>query len=45
MIFLVEDHPDDAILPVRAFKHNRLLHPIFVVQDGVEALDFLPRST
>ena len=40
-ILLVEDNPDDAILTVRAFKRSNLLHPIFVVQDGVEALDFL----
>ena len=40
-ILLVEDNPDDAILTVRAFKRSNLLHPIFVVQDGIEALDFL----
>ena len=39
-ILLVEDNPDDAILTVRAFK-RKLRYPVVVVQDGVEALDYL----
>ncbi len=40
-ILLVEDNPDDVLLTMRAFKRNNLRFPISVVQDGVEALDFL----
>src|SRR5882762_9143357 len=40
-ILLVEDNPDDATLTLRAFKRNHMLNPIVVVQDGVEALDYL----
>lgn len=40
-VLLVEDNPDDMALTLRAFKHAALLNPLFVVQDGMEALDFL----
>ena len=40
-VLLVEDNSDDAVLTVRAFKRSNPAHPIFVVQDGIEALDFL----
>jgi CheY-like chemotaxis protein len=40
-ILLVEDNPSDIELTMRAFKKARLTNPIHVVQDGVEALDFL----
>ena len=40
-ILLVEDNPDDAKLSLRAFKRNKMLNPIVVARDGVEALDFL----
>jgi two-component system response regulator len=40
-ILLVEDNPDDAQLTLRAFKRNNMLHPVVVVRDGVEALEFL----
>ena len=40
-ILLVEDNPDDAKLTLRAFKRNKMLNPIVVARDGVEALDFL----
>lgn len=40
-ILLVEDNPDDAKLTLRAFKLNKMLNPIVVTRDGVEALDFL----
>ena len=40
-ILLVEDNRDDEELTVLALRENRLLHDIFVVRDGVEALDFL----
>jgi len=40
-ILLVEDNPDDAKLTLRGFKRNKILNPIVVVRDGIEALDFL----
>jgi len=40
-ILLVEDNPDDAALTLRAFKRNKMLNPVVVARDGVEALDFL----
>lgn len=41
LILLVEDNPDDVALAMRAFKHSRVMNPVEVVRDGVEALDFL----
>ena len=40
-ILLVEDNPDDAKLTLRAFERNKMLNPIVVARDGVEALDYL----
>lgn len=41
IVLLVEDNPDDAALTLRAFRQARLLNTVVVVQDGIEALDFL----
>lgn len=41
VILLVEDNPDDVELTLRAFKRSRLMNPIAVARDGIEALDFL----
>jgi two-component system response regulator len=41
VILLVEDNPDDAKLVQLAFKRGRVMNPIVVVRDGIEALDFL----
>jgi len=41
MILLVEDNPDDEALTLRALKKNNIENNIFVVRDGVQALDFL----
>jgi two-component system response regulator len=41
IILLVEDNPDDVALMLRAFKRSRVMNPINVARDGVEALDFL----
>ena len=41
IILLVEDNPDDEALTLRALKKNNIGNKIFVVRDGVEALDFL----
>jgi len=40
-ILLVEDNPDDVDLTRRAFQRAGLTHPMDVVEDGVEALDYL----
>jgi len=40
-ILLVEDNADDEILTLRALKANDIGAKVFVVRDGVEALDFL----
>ncbi|HSD82407.1 MAG TPA: response regulator, partial [Anaerolineae bacterium] len=40
-ILLVEDNPRDAELTIRALKKKNLANSLFLVEDGVEALDFL----
>ena len=40
-ILLVEDNPQDAELTVRALKQKHLANRLVVVEDGVEALDFV----
>ncbi len=40
-ILLVEDHPDDVKLTLRAFKKHNLGNDIVVVSDGAEALDYM----
>jgi CheY-like chemotaxis protein len=40
-ILLVEDNADDEVLTLRALKKNNIGSRVFVVRDGVEALDFL----
>jgi two-component system response regulator len=40
-ILLVEDNPEDEFLTLRALKKNNIGTKVFVVRDGVEALDFL----
>jgi two-component system response regulator len=41
MIVLVEDNPDDQTLTLRALKKQNLANDIVVLNDGVEALEFL----
>ena len=43
-ILLVEDNPVDAELTIRALKEQKLANEIYVVGDGVEAIDFLFRK-
>jgi two-component system response regulator len=42
-ILLVEDNPDDIELTLRAMRERQIDNPVFVVRDGVEALDYLFR--
>jgi two-component system response regulator len=41
MIVLVEDNPDDQTLTLRALKKQNIANEIVVLNDGVEALDYL----
>ena len=41
VILLVEDNPDDEALTRRALAKNKIVNPLIVARDGVEALDFL----
>ncbi|MDY6978801.1 MAG: response regulator [Pseudomonadota bacterium] len=40
-ILLVEDNPDDQVLVLRALKKNHIDSEVTVVDDGVEALEYL----
>ena len=40
-ILLVEDNPQDAELTIRALKRRNLANRVFLVEDGVAALDFI----
>lgn len=40
-ILLVEDTPDDAELTIMSLKHSGLLNDVVVVDDGIEAIDYL----
>lgn len=40
-ILLVEDNPTDAELALRALKKHNLANNVFLVKDGVEALEFI----
>jgi len=40
-ILLVEDNPGDVRLTKEAFKNGKIANTIHVVEDGVDALDFL----
>lgn len=40
-ILLVEDNPGDVGLTEEAFKEGQISNTLHVVEDGIEALDFL----
>ncbi|MFW9995103.1 MAG: response regulator, partial [Candidatus Odinarchaeota archaeon] len=41
IILIVEDNPNDILLTRRAFKKSNILNELIIVNDGVEALEFL----
>ena len=43
-ILLVEDNPKDEELTLRALKKGKVINPVVVARDGVEALDYLLAS-
>ncbi len=43
-ILLVEDNPGDARLTEEALQEGKFTNNLFVVQDGIEALEFLRRQ-
>lgn len=44
VILLFEDNPNDEALALRALKKSGVTHPIVVVRDGREGLDYLFRE-
>lgn len=40
-VLLVEDNPSDIALTRRALQKSRISNPLLVMEDGVEALDYL----
>ena len=43
-ILLVEDNPGDARLTLEAFKEGKMINNLTVVNDGIEALEYLRRE-
>jgi CheY-like chemotaxis protein len=43
-ILLVEDDPGDVLMTREAFEHHKIHNSLYVVSDGVEALQFLRRE-
>ena len=41
VILLVEDHPDDEELTMRALAKNNIMNEVVVARDGVQALEYL----
>src|SRR4051812_35437595 len=41
VILLAEDREDDVVLIRRAFRQAYVVNPLYVVQDGVEAISYL----
>jgi two-component system response regulator len=43
-ILLVEDNPGDSRLAKEALKDSKLLNTLYIVEDGVEAMNFLHQT-
>lgn len=43
-VLLVEDNPDDVQLTKRAFQQNNISNELIVVNDGVEAMEYLEKA-
>jgi CheY-like chemotaxis protein len=43
-ILLVEDSPADILLTREAFEQNKIANTLHVVEDGIQAMDFLHRQ-
>ncbi len=43
-ILLVEDSPSDSDLTREALEEGKVVHELFVVEDGIEAMQFLKRE-
>lgn len=43
-VLLVEDSPSDAKLTAKTFKKAKVLNTLHIVEDGVEAMDFLHQT-
>lgn len=43
-ILLVEDSPTDAMMTQEAFEYSKVLNRLHIVEDGVEAMEFLLRK-
>ncbi|MFZ5517516.1 MAG: response regulator [Candidatus Zhuqueibacterota bacterium] len=43
-ILLVEDDPDDIEITRRAFQENHINHPLYIVRDGAETIEFLKKT-
>jgi len=41
VILLVEDHPDDEELTLRALGKNNILNQVVIARDGVQALEYV----
>lgn len=43
-ILLVEDSPTDVMMTREALEHYKVLNPLHIVEDGVEAMEYLRRE-
>lgn len=43
-VLLVEDDPGDVLMTREAFEHNKVRNRLWVVADGVSAMDFLRKE-
>lgn len=45
VILLVEDNPDDVRLTMRAFRKSNIINTLVVMNDGVQALNYLKTAS